>query len=252
MIVESYEPGMPCWADLTCPDIEKAAEFYKGLFAWQVPEGNPEFGGYRTCTLNGSTVVGMMPQMDPGQPVVWSTYVAVADADETLVKVEKAGGSAMFPPMDVGDLGRMGVLIDPFGAVFGVWQPRVHTGAQIFGVQGAMCWIELTTDHVEESKSFYRDVFGWSIGGSSDYTEFGVGSQAIAGMMPKPEMLAGMPNFWGVYFAVDSVDDAAASVTKLGGTIHVPPTDIEPGRFAVVADSNGAPFNIIQLKAPMS
>ena len=63
----------------------------------------------------------MTAQMDPGQPVVWSTYVAVADADVTLAKVEAAGGSAMFPVMAVGDLGHMGVFIDPFGAVFSVW-----------------------------------------------------------------------------------------------------------------------------------
>ena len=250
MLVQSYEPGRPCWADVTCPDIEKAAQFYGGLFGWEAPEGSPEFGGYRSCTLHGSTVAGMMSQMGPDQPVVWSTYVAVADADATLAKVEEAGGSAMFPVMDVGDLGRMGVFVDPFGAVFGVWQPAVHTGAQIFGDPGAMCWIELTTDaaNIERSKQFYADVFGWSIGGAPEYTEFGVGGESVAGMMPKPEMLvaAGMPNFWGVYFAVDNADAAVEKALALGGQVHVPATDIEPGRFAVLADSNGAPFNILQ------
>ena len=65
-------------------------------------------------------------------------YVAVADADATLAKVEAAGGSGMFPVMGMGDLGHLGVFIDPFGAVFGVRQPAVHTGAQIYGEHGAM------------------------------------------------------------------------------------------------------------------
>ena len=252
MIVESYQAGMPCWADVNCPDIDKAAQFYRSLFGWVAPEGNPEFGGYRSCTLNGSTVAGMMAQMDPGQPVVWSTYVAVGDADATLAKVEAAGGSAMFPVMAVGDLGHMGVFIDPFGAVFGVWQPAVHTGAQIYGEHGAMTWIELTTDNIEGSKAFYHVVFGWTIGGNDEYTEFGVDATAVAAMMAEPDMLAGMPNFWGVYFQVDNADQIAAQITALGGTVHVPPTDIEPGRFAVGADPNGARFNIIQMKTPTS
>ena len=32
----------------------------------------------------------------------------------------------------------------------------------------------------------------------------------------------------------------------------MPPMDIEPGRFAVVADPTGAAFNIIALKAALS
>ena len=45
MNVDSYLPGMPCWADLACSDIEASAAFYAGLLGWEVPEGNPEFGG---------------------------------------------------------------------------------------------------------------------------------------------------------------------------------------------------------------
>ncbi len=252
MLVQSYEPGRPCWADLGSPDIDKSAAFYGGLFGWEVPEGSPEFGGYRSCTLNGSTVAGMMPLMDPGQPVVWSTYVAVSDAGATQQKVEQSGGTVMVPAMEVGDLGVMGVFIDPYGAVFGVWQPGVHTGAQIFGENGAMVWIELTTDkeNIEGSKRFYGDVFGWTIGGAPDYTEFGVGSDSVAGMMAKPEHMTGMPNYWGLYFAVDDTDQIAAKTVELGGAVHVPPTDIEPGRFAVLADNAGAVFNVLKMNQP--
>jgi len=39
----------------------------------------------------------------------------------------------------------------------------------------------------------------------------------------------------------------AARVTELGGAVVVPPMDVEPGRFAVVADPAGAMFNVITL-----
>jgi uncharacterized protein len=246
MIVTSYTPGSPCWSDLISANMEKTTAFCSGLFGWDVPEGNEAFGGYRNAALNGSTTAGMMPKMDPQQFEVWSTYVAVADANATLGKVEALGGSAMFPVMDVGDLGRMGVFLDPFGAVFGVWQPAIHTGAQVYGEPGAMTWIELTTDNIEGSKAFYCDVFDWTAGGTDAYVEFAVDGNSVAGMMPKPESMTGMPNFWGVYFEVENINDAAAKVAELGGTVYVAPTTIDAGHFAVVADSNGTMFNIMQ------
>ena len=59
---------------------------------------------------------------------------------------------------------------------------------------------------------------------------------------------ADVPPFWGVYFAVEDADQAVETVTRLGGQIVMPPTDIEPGRFAVVTDPTGAMFNVIALR----
>jgi predicted enzyme related to lactoylglutathione lyase len=81
------------------------------------------------------------------------------------------------------------------------------------------------------------------------YSEFSVGGRAIAGMMPIPPMAPpDMPPNWGVYFSVGDTDDAAARVEALGGSVLMAATDIEPGRFAVVADPAGAVFNVIALK----
>ncbi|MGO9457796.1 MAG: VOC family protein [Acidimicrobiales bacterium] len=69
-------------------------------------------------------------------------------------------------------------------------------------------------------------------------------------MMAKPaEMPAEVPPHWGVYFAVDDADRAAARIAELGGTVVMGPTDIEPGRFAAAADPAGVYFNVLALKA---
>ncbi len=57
-----------------------------------------------------------------------------------------------------------------------------------------------------------------------------------------------VPSMWTVYFAVDDADATVAEVTELGGSVLRPPMDIEPGRFAVVADPYGAAFNVMKLK----
>ena len=71
---------------------------------------------------DGANVAGLMRIMQESQPTAWSTYVSVADADETAAKVT-AGGSVIAGPMDVMDIGRMAVFADPTGASFTVMQP---------------------------------------------------------------------------------------------------------------------------------
>jgi uncharacterized protein len=83
MEVTSYAPGTPSWVDLGTPDGAAGAAFYSGLFGWEINEGPPEAGGYRMCMFNGHAVAGMGPQMNPDMPPFWTTYVSVADADET-------------------------------------------------------------------------------------------------------------------------------------------------------------------------
>jgi hypothetical protein len=52
---------------------------------------------------------------------------------------------------------------------------------------------------------------------------------------------------------VDDVDDRAAKVKELGGTVCVPPTDIpNVGRFCVINDPTGAAVSLITLKGAQS
>ena len=57
-----------------------------------------------------------------------------------------------------------------------------------------------------------------------------------------------MPPNWGVYFAVADTDATVAEAQELGGSVFMGPTDIEPGRFAVLSDNVGAVFNVLRLK----
>lgn len=254
MEMESYGHGVPSWVDLGTPDVEAAVAFYGGLFGWQVPELPPEAGGYRICELRGRSVAGLGPQMSPGPPV-WASYVNVDDANEIAEKVTAAGGQMFVAPLDVMEAGRMAVFSDPVGAVFSVWQPGQHKGAGLVNEPGTCCWNELVTTDVGASRTFYAAVFGWvpfTHGeGPGEYTEWKVNDRAVAGMMAKPpEMPADVPPHWAVYFAVASTDEAVARAAELGGRLLMGPIDIEPGRFAVVADPAGAVFNVLQFTEP--
>ena len=66
-----------------------------------------------------------------------------------------------------------------------------------------------------------------------------------------PEMGEGIPPHWAAYLAVEDCDDTVARAESLGGKVVVPANDIPGvGRFAFVADPQGAVFGVIKLANP--
>ncbi len=251
-----YAPGTPSWVDLATPDMEETVAFYSGLFGWEVPESEnaEQTGGYRTALSGGRTVAGVMPLMQEGQPPVWSSYVNVEDADATVARVREAGGNVLAGPMDVMDLGRMAVFMDPAGAALGIWQPKSMIGAQLVNEPVSLCWNELNTRDTGAAAAFYTAVFGWKaeVGADSDvgYTTFQRADGSwIGGMMdmantPMPDSI---PPHWLVYFAVENTDATIETAKELGGALAAGPIEIPFGKFAVMTDPHGSAFAVMQV-----
>lgn len=257
-----YKPGTPCWIDLMVPDQQAALDFYADLFGWQGEIGPPETGGYSVCTLKGKPVAGIMKAMnpdgtvpDPMPPTVWTTYLATDAIDATLKSVTDAHGTALVGPMDVMDLGRMAVLADPTGAVFGLWQAGTFDGAGIVNEHGALIWNELSTGDVPAATAFYTSVLPVTTALSEmpdagGYTEFKVNGRAVAGMTDMKNLPAGTPPNWLPYFHADSVDEVEAAAVRAGASVLMPSFDMAAGRMAVLADPQGAPFAVITASSP--
>ena len=251
-----YPPGTPSWVELSSPDTDAAAAFYRELMNWTATEPGPadQTGGYRMFQQTGQNVAGLMGHMQEGQPTAWATYISVAGADETAEKVKAAGGSVMVEPMDVMDIGRMAIFADPTGAVFGVWQPKAFTGADLVNEPNSFCWNEVLTRDAESDKAFYPAVFGWGAGRPSfegapeTYTIWELDGKPVGGMMQMTEETfpAEVPAHWNVCFAVTDCDATVAKARELGATITVEPVDMAIGRFAGVLDPQGAAFTLMQ------
>lgn len=115
---------------------------------------------------------------------------------------------------------------------------------------GVFSWNELVTTDVAAAKAFYRQALGWELqdlnGGGMDYTIAKKGEREVAGIMAVQKEAAGMPPAWGSYVTVDDVDARAARIESLGGKVLVAPRDIpNVGRFAVIADPQGAMLSLI-------
>ena len=117
------------------------------------------------------------------------------------------------------------------------------------GLTGRFVWYDVMTTDMTAAEAFYRHVIGWTTKDSgmpgASYTLLSAGATMIAGLMPIPEDVRkkGVGPAWRGYIGVDDVDAFAKRVTKAGGAIRRPPTDIPGvGRFAVAADPHGAGF----------
>lgn len=242
--MSSYEPGVPSWVDMGARDLNSVTRFYTQLFGWETADQGEEAGHYTIVSKQGKQVAALSPMQEGGGPPHWATYFNVADADETARRVEQAGGKVLMDPMDVMDAGRMAVFADPTGAVFSIWQPGSHIGAELVNEPGSLVWNELSTSDLERAKAFYSAVFGWGWGGSDDYAEFQVSGRTVGAVMPRPEQMPSeVPDSWLVYFASDDLDGDLQKAVELGATTFVGPTEIPgAGRFAVLADPEGAAF----------
>jgi predicted enzyme related to lactoylglutathione lyase len=247
--------GAPTWIDLMSADTDRSRAFYGELFGWECEEGNPEFGGYANFTKDGVRVAGLMAKMEEALPDVWSVYLEVADAEKTIAAVEALGLPVFVPAMPVGDLGVMGVVADPGGAMIGMWQSGEHTGFGVLDEPGTPNWFELHTREYDRCLPFYRDVFGWDTHTAADepgfrYTTLGKDDDGLAGVMDNAgDLPEGAPSFWIIYFDVESADATAAKVVALGGSVQFEPTDTPYGRLASFADPTGAMFSVRQVLA---
>jgi predicted enzyme related to lactoylglutathione lyase len=123
-------PEMPkhgefCWSEIAVTDLTKCRQFYENLFGWQFKksESTGESMEYlEFSSFGGDREDGALYQMSAeffgGEipPAHIAQYISVDNVDESLEKAKALGGSLVFGPYDIPNVGRMAVINDPTGA----------------------------------------------------------------------------------------------------------------------------------------
>ncbi|RTR36569.1 VOC family protein [Shewanella canadensis] len=112
-----------------------------------------------------------------------------------------------------------------------------------FTTPGALSWHELTSNHCEDSITFYGEVFGWEFKtmhlGHGPYHIIENQGVAIGGITPNP--CPKQTSHWTGYITVEDVDSVAIKAKSLGGELLYGPEDIpRVGRFCWIKDPQGA------------
>ncbi|MGH6860863.1 MAG: VOC family protein [Phyllobacterium sp.] len=117
---------------------------------------------------------------------------------------------------------------------------------------GEFIWYELLTSDPSAAEEFYTHVVGWGAQDAGNptvkYTLLSVDKAPVAGLMSTGDgCVTGVEAMWSGHILVDDVDRTSARIKEMGGKVHVDPMEIPGvGRFAIVADPQGVPFQLFK------
>ncbi len=245
--------GRLLWYELLTRDTSAAARFYSAVVGWTLtPFDENAAASYSMWTRPDGKPVGGLLAIPEGMtfPPHWAMYVGVRSIEDTVVHVERRGGSAVTPIIDIPKVGRVRTLRDPQGAAFSVFEPSASQPPEAQPTLGDVSWLELMTTSPEAALAFYQEVFGWQSTGHMDMGEMGTyhmfgRSWPLGGMMATPAALSHVPPYWGLYFQVSDVRTAADRVRAAGGQVVNGPTEVPGGDMVInCVDPQGAAFSL--------
>ncbi|RVU19904.1 VOC family protein [Streptomyces antnestii] len=238
--------GSPCWVSLAARDLSAAEAFYRAVLGWTFRAAT--LGErFRVALAHGRAVAGIGAVAPALQvPVAWTPYFAVADADETVGRVQERGGTVGVGPIGF-PTGRAALVSDRAGAVFGIWAGRL---IRDFGAwrRSAPLWLRLVTRDAFDAAIFYGEVLEWTSPGRCDVRyEDGAVVLVCAGE-PVASLCGGGPESapdpelrprWQVRFIVPDAAACARAAEEYGGTITGEDTDAG-GECVTLRDPEGA------------
>lgn len=123
--------------ELPADDMNRAGEFYKKAFGWEVNKVPMEGVEYsilmttpvdekRMPTKAGAINGGMMPRNIPGEGTM--IVVDVPSMEEALMRIQELGGRIVLPSSAMGGMGLYARIQDTEGNIIGIWQnlPQSH------------------------------------------------------------------------------------------------------------------------------
>jgi predicted enzyme related to lactoylglutathione lyase len=112
--------------ELDTNNLPKAKAFYGKLFNWKLKDMDMGPSGIYTLINAGKkgTGGGMVGDTRRGKSSAWMPYVLVKDIDAATKKAKKLGAKISQGVTEVHGMGWLSVIVDPTGAVLGLWEPR--------------------------------------------------------------------------------------------------------------------------------
>ena len=111
--------------ELNTTDVDKARDFYRQLFDWQLED--MQMGPSDTYTIikvGEGTGGGMLKNPMPGVPSFWLAYVLVDEIGAATKKAASLGAKIVKDSVEVPNMGWFSIIEDPTGAAVALWQAK--------------------------------------------------------------------------------------------------------------------------------
>lgn len=119
----------PVYFDLSVRDVDTAKEFFSSVLGWKfaafsglgsryelITTGDPETPG-----INGGMAALADAPLAEGRPLTVAV-IAVESIDNTIARVEAAGGKIVEPKVTIPGIGEFATCSEPGGLLFGLLQ----------------------------------------------------------------------------------------------------------------------------------
>ncbi len=118
--------------EIHADDVERAMKFYKDVFGWEFPKWMDGYWGIMTAPkdskepgINGGLLQrpkGCLPIAEGAAVNGYACTVQVDNIDETIKKIEAAGGKLQMPKFAIMNMAWQAYYKDTEGNIFGVHQ----------------------------------------------------------------------------------------------------------------------------------
>jgi predicted enzyme related to lactoylglutathione lyase len=107
-------------------DIERSRRFYETVFGWDIqhwnsPDSDVRYAMFETERGPGG---GGIAQVGSDGPIGVTVYLNSDNLQESLSKIEAAGGRTVMPPAEVPGEGSFALFADPDGNTLGLWKSK--------------------------------------------------------------------------------------------------------------------------------
>jgi predicted enzyme related to lactoylglutathione lyase len=119
------EPGEWIWVQLMSRDARTASEFYSRVAGYRIVENtttNALSDYVLTSQGYARATVRTLPEANRDVPATWLFFVRVARIGDSVARAKELGGSVRLEPKPELLGGRVAVVADPTGAVFGLFE----------------------------------------------------------------------------------------------------------------------------------
>jgi len=240
-------PGKFVWHNLVTNDGEAARAFYGELFGWKFDVTKD--GRYSVINFRGRNIGGILDASGDEKPPKtgrWLIAISVADLDQSLTALQKAGGKQVDAPIRVAGVGRVVTIEDADGALLHLLASEHGDPPDVEPARHTWLWQELLANHPDRAVAFYEAAFGYRTEpleeqASWQYRVLWSAGAARAGIMKNP--FESTRSTWIPYLRVEDPAALAERASTLGGTVVVAPrADLRDGTLALILDPTGAPL----------
>ena len=252
----THTPGRWVWMELVTGDPDSARDFYGEVFGWTFEEFEQQERTYVLIRAGDRPAGGILPHRggaDAARSAQWIGMMSVSGVEQATTRATDAGATIIIPPGKLRGRGKVAVLKDPEGALFGIIHSDAGDPPDSFPPVDTWLWMELWARDAAGMSGFYADAGGYDVERPSpsvrrdDRPEYHLFAQGYARAGIVELKREDLPSAWLPYVRVADLAQTIARVEAAGGTVLIgPDPDIRNGKIAVIVDPLGAAFGIAE------